>query len=170
MISIVVAVNEEFFIGKDNDLLYKISNDLKRFKEITSVPNSYVFMGSKTWNSLPRKPLPNRHNVVFSRNKKLKLEGAMVENDVDKVINHLTQTGNNDDKQIFVIGGAEIIGQFAPYADRVYLTMVHDDTVGDTYLNKCFLERFRKESVTKHYDEELELYYSYINYIKKGDN
>lgn len=167
MISIIVCVNEAWYMGKNNDLMYHISNDLKRFKEITSVPNSYVFMGSKTWESLPRKPLPNRTNVVFTRNKKLVIDGVQIEHDVDKVINHLTQTGDTSDKKIFVIGGAEIIGQFAPYADRIYLTMVHDNAIGDTYLNNCFLKQFKEISREKHLDEKLNLEYSYINYIRK---
>lgn len=173
-VSIVVAVNEEWCIGDKGDLLYKIDDDLQRFKWLTSTPNSYVLMGRATWDSLPKKPLPNRNNLIFTRNTKYKLDdkysnnpNVIVEFDIDKVVNHLSQTGNNNDKNIYVIGGAETIAQFAHIADRIHLSLVHDDKKGDTYLNPCFLKEFKKTSRFDEYDEKSGLYYSFINYKRK---
>ena len=173
-VSLIINANEEFYIGKDGDLLYKIDEDLKRFKFITSLPNSYLFMGRSTWQSLPYKPLPNRKNVIFSRSLKYELEdkyknnpNVMIQHDVDKVINHIIETGYNNDKNIFVIGGAELASSFMEIVDRVYLTLVHDDKKGDTYLNPCFLKQFKETYREKNYDEKSGLYYSFINYKRK---
>lgn len=174
MLSLVINVNEEFYIGKDGDLLYHIKDDLSRFKWLTSVPNSYLFMGRATWESLKYKPLPNRKNVIFTRSHKYKVEdkyknnlNVMVEYDVEKVINHIKETGYNGDKNIFIIGGAELASSFTEVIDRIYLTLVHDNTKGDTYLNPYFLKDFRITHREKHFDEESGLHYSFINYKRK---
>ena len=174
-ISLIMCINERGCVGKDNDLLYYIEEDLKRFKKITSAHNSYVFMGEATWKSLPIKPLPNRINVIFSLDPHFELEDKykgnrkiMIERDASRVINHLTETGHND-KEYFVIGGAGLAKTFSHALDKAYLTIVHDDAEGDTYLDTSFLENFNEVSREKHYDEESGLHYSFVNYTRKDD-
>lgn len=175
MINLLVCVNEDFYIGKNNDLLYHISDDLKRFKWLTSSPNSYMLMGRSTFQSLPR-PFKDRTNVIFTRNKKFKVDKdihnkyeILIEHDVKRVINHYTQTGYNDNKVLNVVGGSEIYSLFLPYVNRIYLTMVHDNKKGDTCFPSQELSNFTITYKEKHFDEEIGLYYSFINYKRKED-
>ena len=100
-ISIIVAVARDYGIGKDNQLLWHISEDLKRFKEITA--GHSVVMGRNTWLSLPRRPLPKRRNIVLSRNPNFKDEGAEAFTSIEKVL----ETVENEEK-IFIIVGQKI--------------------------------------------------------------
>lgn len=132
MIKLIVAVDNNFGIGYKNDLLFKIPEDLKRFKKLTK--GHYVVMGRKTFESLPN-PLPERTNVVITRNINYKPEhhSVIVECDITKIINHYLQTGEQS-KDIWVIGGAEIYKAFLPYADEIQLTMINKSaTQVDTY-------------------------------------
>ena len=123
MIKLIVAVDNNFGIGYKNDLLFKIPEDLKRFKQLTT--GHFVVMGRKTFESLPN-ALPERTNVIITRSDKYKPENptVIVENDISKIISHYLSTGQQD-KDMWVIGGAEIYKQFLPYAEQVYLTMIH---------------------------------------------
>ena len=98
-ISIIVAMSSNGVIGKDNDLPWKLPTDLKRFKEITS--GNIILMGRKCYESIGR-PLPNRTNIVLTRNTELEIEGCLVRNDFESVIEEFK------DKEIFVIGGSDI--------------------------------------------------------------
>ena len=130
MISAIVAVDENFGIGFNGDLLEHIPEDLKHFKELTSGHN--VVMGRKTWDSLPKKPLPNRHNLVITKDPSIyeltnevwfytlrQIEVLMLKN---KNVNY------------FIIGGGQIYEKLLPICDKVYLTkiMVSHENV-DTY-------------------------------------
>ncbi|GHU82049.1 dihydrofolate reductase [Bacteroidia bacterium] len=117
-ISIIVAIGKNNEIGKGNDLLCRLSADLKHFKEITL--GHTVVMGRKTFDSLPKGPLPNRRNVVISRNKDLKIEGAEVYSSLDYTLIKLL-----DETEVFIIGGAQIYEQTLPIADKLYLTKIH---------------------------------------------
>ena len=123
MISIIAAVAENGVIGDRNTLLWHISEDLKRFKALTS--GHPVVMGRKTYESLGR-PLPNRTNVVLSR-QELRLEGCRVVHSLAEAVALFPR-----DEEIFIIGGAEIYAQALPSADRLYLTRVHRSYEGDT--------------------------------------
>ena len=124
MISIIVAVAANNVIGGDNKLLWHISEDLRRFKALTS--GHTIIMGRKTWESLGR-PLPNRTNVVITRNPDYKPEGAVAVCSLQKAL-------NLSDKQdeVFIIGGGEIYRQAMPLADKLYITHVERDYQGDT--------------------------------------
>jgi dihydrofolate reductase len=117
-ISIIVAVGKNNEIGKGNELLCRLPADLKHFKEITS--GHPVVMGRKTFDSLPKGPLPNRRNIVVSRNPDLKIEGAEVCPSLDHALVKL-----RDEEEIFIIGGAQIYKQALPVADTLYLTKIH---------------------------------------------
>lgn len=118
MITIIVAIAENGAIGYRNRLLYHISADLKRFKELTS--GHTIIMGRKTFQSLPKGALPNRRNIVLSRSEGAHFEGAECYTSLASALNALSSTDN-----IFIIGGAEIYKQAIDIADRLEVTLVH---------------------------------------------
>lgn len=116
-LAIVVAVAENGAIGKGNDLLWHLPADLKRFKELTS--GHTILMGRRTFDSLPKGALPNRRNVVISR-QLTELPGAEVYPSVECALTQLSQ----DADLVYIIGGGEIYRQLLPETDRIYLTRV----------------------------------------------
>ncbi len=116
-ISIIVAAGENNEIGRANDLLWRLPNDMRRFKEITT--GHTIVMGRKTFDSLPKGALPNRKNVVITRNKNLQLENCLILSSLDEAFVQL-----RDDEEVFIIGGAEIYRQALSLADKIYLTRV----------------------------------------------
>lgn len=124
MISIIVAVAENGVIGDKNTLLWHIGEDLRHFKALTS--GHPVIMGRKTFESLGR-PLPNRTNVVISRQPDLEIEGCRVVHSLAEALE-----GFAPDEELFIIGGAQIYAESLPLADRFYLTRVHHPYEGDT--------------------------------------
>lgn len=124
--NLIVAVDENFAIGKNGDIPWHISADMKYFKEQTL--GKSVIMGRKTLESFPnKKPLPKRENIVLSRDKSLKIEGATVVNSIKEAIK-----AAGDDA--FVIGGGEIYKMFLPYVKYAYVTKVNLKTDADTYM------------------------------------
>lgn len=128
-ISIVVAVAENGVIGKDNQLLWRLSADLKRFKSITS--NHYILLGRKTFESIG-KPLPNRTSLIISRDFKCDFENCFVFKTINEAIVFAAQ---QNQEEIFVIGGGEIYSQTLPLSNRIHLTLVHTEIEGDTYFD-----------------------------------
>jgi dihydrofolate reductase len=124
MISIIAAVSKNGVIGVDNKLPWYIPQDLKRFKELTT--NNVVIMGRKTYESIG-KPLPNRLNIVVSRNKDLEIDGCLV---VDSISKAIKKAGHN--KKIFIIGGGEIYRKSIKFAEKIYLTRIDTVHEGDT--------------------------------------
>jgi len=118
IISIIVALGKNSEIGKGNDLLCHLPADLKHFKEITS--GHTVIMGRKTFESLPKGALPNRKNIVVSRNPDLEIEGAMVCSSLDAALLKCL-----DEEEVFIIGGVQIYRQALPITDKLYLTKIH---------------------------------------------
>ena len=137
MISYVVAVSKNGVIGREGGLPWHISSDLKRFKEITM--GKPVVMGRKTWESLPRKPLPGRRNIVITRQRDFAPEGAEV---VATAEQSLRLCG--DAPEVAVIGGGEIYRLFWPLVDRLYLTEVDLDVDGDTHFPEVRPEDWRE--------------------------
>lgn len=121
MIKIIVAVDEKGAIGRNNELLYHIKDDLKNFKSLTS--GNVVVMGRNTWESLPIKPLPNRENIVLTTTNK-ELNGAKVINSFDELENYLKDT----EKDIYIMGGASIYNQVmeSKLVDEAHVTFVKD--------------------------------------------
>jgi len=117
MVSIIVAIAENMAIGKNNDLLWHIPADLKRFKQITS--GHPVIMGKRTWESLPKRPLPNRRNIVITDIPGEKIDGCEMAYSIDDAVSMCSPGEEN-----FIIGGASVYRQFLPLADRLYLTLV----------------------------------------------
>lgn len=125
MISIIVAVAANGVIGCDNRLIWHISEDLKRFKRLTS--GHPIVMGRKTYESLGR-PLPNRTNVVVTRDADLRLDGVTVANSIEQALALFPK-----EEEIFIIGGGEIYRQTIASADKLYLTLVDQSPQGDTF-------------------------------------
>lgn len=129
MISIIVAVAENGVIGKDNQLLWRLSDDLKQFKALTS--GHAIIMGRKTFDSIG-KPLPNRTNIVITRQSKVSDDTAvLVADSIERAIEMAKKLKGND--EIFIIGGGNIYEQSLAITDKVYLTEVKTTIDGDTY-------------------------------------
>ncbi len=128
MISLIYAQNTQGFIGTNGGLLYRISQDMERFRRMTV--GSVVVMGRKTWDSLPAssKPLKGRRCVVVSRDPELCVESAEVINDL---ASYLNDPVNYKGQDVFVIGGGQVFEQALGFAEFVFVTEIHDDAVGD---------------------------------------
>ncbi len=127
-ISLIVAASLNNAIGKNNDLLWKLPNDMKHFKNVTwAMP---IIMGRKTFDSMAGKPLNGRLNIVITRQHDWKAEGAVK---VDSVYKALEIVQQNNYKEVFIIGGGEIYKAALSIADRVYLTRVETEIEGDTF-------------------------------------
>lgn len=126
IISLIAAIAENGVIGKDNELVWRLPDDFKYFKQTTS--GHPILMGRKTFESLG-KPLPNRLNVVITRNPDYQPEGVLVVDSLEKAVLEARKTGIDE---AFVIGGAEIYKQAISLADRLYLTEVKASFEGDT--------------------------------------
>ncbi len=120
MISMIVAMDKNRGIGKNNDLLVHIKPDLQYFKRVTK--GHGVIMGYNTYMSLPTKPLPHRQNIVITR-KDVKIDGALVSNSIEETLKWIE---NSQEEEVFICGGATIYEQFMPYADRLYITHIFD--------------------------------------------
>jgi dihydrofolate reductase len=118
IISLIAVLGKNNEIGKGNELLCRLPSDLKRFKAITT--GHTVIMGRKTFDSLPKGPLPNRRNLVISRNKQLVIEGAEVCSSLDHAL-----LKSIDETEVFITGGAQIYEQALPVADKMYITRIH---------------------------------------------
>ena len=119
MISAIVAVDNNWGIGFNGDLLEHIPEDLKRFKELTF--NKVVIMGRKTWDSLPKKPLPNRLNLVITRQGRF-VDEMTIFLSLEEIISRLNHL--DDEDHWFIIGGGEIYKTLLPFCDNVYVTKI----------------------------------------------
>lgn len=161
MISIIVAIAQNKAIGINNQLLWHIPSDLKRFKQITL--GHPVIMGKKTYESLPKKPLPGRRNVVLTDDPSDSFSGCTTVFSMDEIFSLLDQ-----EEEVFVIGGASVYKQFLPLADKLYLTMVHKDFTGDVFFPEIDFTQW--EQISKEdfpFDDQLGFSYSYVNYRRR---
>lgn len=137
-LSIIVAVAGNGIIGCAGRMPWHISDDLRRFKRITT--GHPVVMGRKTFDSLGGKPLPGRTNIVISRNPGLALpDGVLFASSVEEAVGRLRDTA----KEVFIIGGGEIYRQAMPLADRLYLTRIHASPDGDTSFPEIAPDQWR---------------------------
>lgn len=124
-LSIIVAIAKNFAIGRKNELLYHMPNDMKRFKSKTT--GHTVIMGKNTFASFPRRPLPNRRNIVLALPEEVPAdtEGAEWVNSLQEALELC-----KDEEEVFIIGGAYVYKQTLPLADRLYLTVIDDEPEG----------------------------------------
>lgn len=161
IISIIVAVAQNWAIGKDNQLLWHISNDLKRFKKITQ--GHQVIMGKKTYESLPRVPLPHRTNIVITDDPEDSFDGCTTVFSIEEALKLC-----DEKKESFIIGGGSIYRQFLPYANTLYLTMVHQDFDADTFFPKINEKEWQlKERIDVDDDTQNNFDYSFLTYARK---
>ncbi|MFW2490881.1 dihydrofolate reductase [Clostridium chromiireducens] len=159
MISVIVAVAQNNVIGRDNKLLWHISEDLKRFKKITS--NKKMIMGRKTFESLPG-VLPNREHIVVTRDENYNVNSDQVT--IIHDLNLLLEKYLNCEDEIFVIGGAEIYKQLLPYAQKLYLTKIGTSFDGDTYFPEVNYNNYKTEYISEQLtDEKNGLNYTFID-------
>ncbi|MFD1141901.1 dihydrofolate reductase [Larkinella insperata] len=144
LISLIAAVAEKGVIGRENDLVWHLPDDFKYFKQTTS--GHPILMGRKTFESLG-KPLPNRLNVVITRNPDYQPAGVVVVDSLEKALEEARKTAV---PEIFVIGGSEIYRQAIPFADRLYLTEVKASFDGDAWFPDFDKANWREVSRRHH--------------------
>ena len=161
MISIIVAIAENYAIGKKGDLLCHMPADLKHFKTITS--GHTVMMGERTFLSLPKHPLPNRRNIVLTDVKGKTFEGAETVYSLDEMVAKVSP-----DEEAFVIGGGMVYRQMMERADKLYITHIHhswDDA--DTFFPVIDPTVWKQLSAERHSADENNPYdYTFAEYIK----
>lgn len=139
-IYLIVAIAQNGVIGRDGDMPWRLSTDLKRFKAITI--GQPVIMGRKTWNSLS-KALPGRLNIVITRDRLFKADGASIVHSLDDALklatDHLAQSST---QAIFIIGGGEIFKQAMPIVDKMFITEIQATIEGDTFFPQVDLENW----------------------------
>jgi len=156
-ISIIVAMAKNRVIGADNKIPWKLSGDLQMFKQITM--GHHLIMGRKTWESVGRL-LPGRTTVVVTRQKNYSAPGALIADSFDTAI---VACGN--DKEIFVIGGAQLFDVALSRADRIYLTLVDAEVAGDTRMPEFDLKLWQlQRSETYPADEKNQYEYLFAIY------
>ncbi|MBP8792128.1 MAG: dihydrofolate reductase [Lutibacter sp.] len=160
MITIIAAIAENNALGKDNQLIWHLPEDLKRFKQTTL--NHHIIMGRKTYESLG-KPLPNRTSVIITRNSDFKAEGCIVVNSLEAAL----EVAKNDATP-FIIGGAEIYKQGILIADKLDVTFVHHQFDADVFFPEIDLSVWKEIQRTDCNSDEKNNYdYSFVTYIKK---
>ncbi|WP_054851899.1 dihydrofolate reductase [Olleya sp. ITB9] len=159
-LTMIVAAGQNNEIGKNNDLIWHLRDDLKRFKTLTS--GHHIIMGRKTFESFP-KPLPNRTHIVISRQTNYNApEGVIVVNSLDAAIAHA-----KNDTQPFIIGGGEIYKLAMPYATKIELTRVHSTFDADTFFPEVDLNVWKETENTFHKkDSEHDYEFSFLTYEK----
>ena len=156
-ITMIVAVAENGAIGKDNNLLWHISGDLKRFKAITT--GHSIIMGRKTYLSFPKRPLPDRKNIILTTSDNT-YEGAYTAKSIEQAL------ALCDSDEVFIIGGESIYRQFLPYTTKIYLTRVHRSYEADTFFPKLNMDEWETIDTEEHLDGEPP--FTYITLRRKG--
>ncbi|MDD3161942.1 MAG: dihydrofolate reductase [Bacteroidales bacterium] len=161
MISIIVAIAQENAIGRNNQLLCHLSDDLKRFKRLTS--GHTVIMGRNTFDSLPNGPLPNRTNIVLTSRPHSLPEGCIAVKSLEEAI-----ACAEADEELFIIGGASVYQQALPLADRLYLTFIHHTFAdADTFFPKIDFSQWQQTESEKHEANEKNAFpYSFVDYVR----
>ena len=157
---IILAVDNNWAIGKDNGMLFHIPSDLKHFKSKTL--NNVVIMGRNTYESMGS-ALPDRENIVLTRNTDYKLEDAKVFNSPDYILSYI----KDSDKEVFVIGGSQIVDIFLPYCDEAIITKIYDSRKADTFLHNFDEDDDFKITCQSDLHEENGHEFRYINYKRK---
>ncbi|MFD1314512.1 dihydrofolate reductase [Namhaeicola litoreus] len=161
MITIIAAVADNYVLGKNNQLIWHLPEDLRRFKRITA--GHCVIMGRKTFESL-NGPLPKRKNIIITRNKDYRAENCFVVHSLEEAL----QLSQEDDNP-FILGGAQIYEQALQFAERMDLTWVHHNFDGDAFFpnfDKSIWVEIEREDHKK--DEKNKYDYSFVKYKKNG--
>lgn len=158
-ISAIVAMSENRVIGRNNQLPWHLPADLRHFKKITL--GHPIIMGRKTFTSIGR-PLPGRRNIVISRNTQFQAPGCEVFHSTDQALQAL-----NHAQEIFIIGGAQLFQEFLPRINRLFLTIIHADIVGDAFFPEIDYSKWQEVAREAHNaDSENQYKYSFITLDK----
>ena len=161
-IEIIVAVATNNAIGKDNNLLWRLPADMRFFKEKT-ITNA-VIMGRKTYESIPLKfrPLPNRTNIIITRNKVFEAKGTIIVHSLDEAVDAAINAGH---QRLFIAGGGEIYKQALTRANKLWVTRIHRAFDGDTFFPNFSLSNWEiKQFKTFEADTENPFAYSFVEY------
>lgn len=167
MITLIAAAGENNELGKDNDLVWHLPDDFKRFKKLTT--GHYIIMGRKTYESFP-KPLPNRTHLIITRDKDYsptvsedRKQDVIVVHSIDEAL-----LKASSDPQPFIIGGGEIYKQSIDIADKIELTRVHSTFEADTFFPEISQSKWEKISEMKHEkDEKHNIAFTYETWVRK---
>lgn len=162
MITMIAAVAENYALGKNNDLLWHLPNDFKRFKAITS--HHYIVMGRKTFESFP-KPLPNRTHVVITHQKNYEVpDGVIVVNSWQDALKFVPKN-----EEIFIIGGGQIYKQFMDLSDKIELTHVHASFEADAFFPPIDMNHWKVVTTEHHPADEKHAYsFTYTTYVRQS--
>jgi dihydrofolate reductase len=161
MLTLIAATSTNNALGKDNQLVWHLPDDFKRFKALTS--GHYIIMGRKTFESFP-KPLPNRTHVIISRNKNYQApDGCVVVTSLEKAIEVCPKN-----EEVFIIGGGEIYKQSVHIADKIELTKVHTVVDADTYFPEIDTQKFDLVFEEHHQKDDKHAFdFTFLTYLKK---
>ena len=162
MLSIIVAIAENYAIGKQGDLLCHMPNDLKHFKQVTT--GNTVLMGERTFFSLPRHPLPNRRNIVLTDVPGKTFDGAEAAYSIDELVSKVSP-----DEEAFVIGGGMVYRQMMPLADKLYITHIaHAWEDADTFFPVIDPDVWQLVASEPHPADDLHPYpYTFAEYLRR---
>ena len=157
-ISIIACVGKNLELGKNNDLIWNLPNDLKYFKKVTS--GKTVIMGRRTFDSLPG-VLPKRRNIVLQLKDESMIDGVEIFNSIPDILDNI-----KDEEEVFIIGGASIYKQFLPYAKKLYLTEVNNTCKDpDVYFPKFDKRKYKKTIVGNGEDNNIK--YNFVVYERR---
>ncbi|SFV86031.1 Dihydrofolate reductase [hydrothermal vent metagenome] len=159
-LSIIVAMDDNQLIGKDNALPWHLPADLGYFKKTTT--GKTVLMGRKTYESIGR-PLPNRRNVVVSRNTDFEAEGCEVVGSIEAALELA-----KDDDEVMVMGGASFYEQMLPSADRLYITQIEGEYEGDAHFPKFDRSEFKEISRESYTPDEKNLHAYHFTILERN--
>ena len=161
-VSIIVAASQNNAIGRDNQLLYRLPNDLKRFKALTT--GHTVIMGRNTFESLPKGALPNRRNLVLSTNPQAEFKGAERFSSLEEAL-----AACQAEEEVFIIGGDSVYKQAISIADAIYLTLIEDVAKdADAFFPEIKEEEWKETGKEPHSTDEKHHYpYIFIDYKRR---
>jgi dihydrofolate reductase len=159
MTILIAAAAENNALGKDNQLVWHLPDDFKRFKQLTT--GHYIVLGRKTFESFP-KPLPNRTHVIITRQKNYKAEGCIIVYSVEEAMKVVPKN-----ETIFIIGGAEIYKQTIDFADKIELTRVHTSVDADAFFPEIDSDKWILKEEEFHPKDEKHTYdFTFQTFLK----
>lgn len=165
IVSLIVAMDENYGIGYQGKLPWKLSTDLKRFRSLTT--HHHIVMGRKTFDSIGR-PLPNRTNIILTRQTEYRVEGCVITHSLSSALNFAADRG---EVECFIIGGSKIYQESIELADRIYLTKIHSVTVSDVFfpnLNLSTWEAVYREDFSAGFNDQYDSTFTIL--IKRGQS
>jgi dihydrofolate reductase len=161
LLSIIVAVSENGVIGLNNQLIWRLPDDLKRFKQLTL--GHPIIMGRKTFESIG-KPLPGRQSIIITRDENFSFEGTIVAHSLEEAVDEAKKSGADE---AFIIGGGDIYNQVQDIADKLYITEVHTVTEGDTFFKIENPDLWKEIEKTHHEKDEKHVFsFDFVDLVK----